>query len=235
MQVANLDVLVVRKPIKNLHLSVLPPIGKVRVSVPLKTKDDTIQMFLATKLSWIKKQRMKFMAQKRQTRREYIAGESHYFMGKRYRLEVIYTNKHSSVCLKGKNKIVLHTQPNSSREYREKVITEWYRDELKKQIPDLIKKYQKRVRVKVNSWGVRKMKTRWGTCNVKTKRVWFNLELVKKPSHCLDFIIVHELTHLLEKNHNDKYKKYMNRFMPNWRQYKEELNSLILPYASWSY
>ena len=235
LQVGNIEALVFRKPIKNLHLAVLPPVGKVRVSAPLTMKDDAIRTLLATRIAWIKKQQIKFEGQERQTRREYVSGESHYYWGKRYRLEVIYEDKSSKVSIKGKDKILLSVRPNSDRMKREQVMIEWYRKELRKVAHDLLEQWQKILGINAHEWGIKRMKTRWGTCNQKAGRIWLNLELAKKPEHCLDFIIVHEMTHLLEKNHNDRFKAHMDTFLPRWRQFKEELNQTVLSHENWSY
>lgn len=235
LEVGSIKALVVRKPIKNLHLSVLPPLGKVRVTAPLAMKDDAIRTLLATRLIWIKKQQKKFEGQERQTKREYVSGESHYLWGKPYRLEVVYENKPSSMRIKGKDKLILSVRPKSNRAKRERVMMDWYRKELRNVARVLIERWQEVVGVQLDAWEIKRMKTRWGTCNQKTGRIWLNLELAKKPENCLDFIIVHEMTHLLEKKHNDRFKVYMDKFLPRWRQYKEELNRTILSHESWNY
>jgi len=235
LEVGSIKALVVRKPIKNLHLSVLPPLGKVRVTAPLAMKDDAIRTLLATRLVWIKKQQKKFEGQERQTKREYVSGESHYLWGKPYRLEVVYENKPSSMRIKGKDKLILSVRPKSNRAKRERVMMDWYRKELRNVARVLIERWQEVVGVQLDAWGIKRMKTRWGTCNQKAGRIWLNLELAKKPENCLDFIIVHEMTHFFEKKHNDRFKVYMDKFLPRWRQYKEELNRTILSHERWSY
>lgn len=235
LQVGNIEALVIRKPIKNLHLSVLPPIGKVRVSAPLAMKDEAIRTLLVTRLRWIKRQQEKFVTQERQTPREYVSGESHYYWGKQYRLEVIYSEKPFGVNLRGKEKIVLSVQPNSNRDKREQVMLYWYRQELRNVANSLIDRWQKIIDVPVKEWGIKRMKTRWGSCNQKARRIWLNLELVKRPERCLEFIIVHEMTHLLERGHNGRFKAYLDKFMPQWRKFKEELNQSVLSHESWSY
>ena len=235
LQVRNIEALIVRKPIKNLHLAVLPPAGKVRVSAPLAMKDDAIRTLLATRLGWIKRQQEKFRTQERQTPRGYVSGESHYFWGKRYRMEVIYDDKPAYVSLKGKNKIILSVRPNSNCTKREQVMSDCYRKELRAVARGLIERWQKVMGVHIKGWGIKRMKTKWGTCNQKAGRIWLNLELAKKPEQCLEYIIVHELTHLLEKNHNDRFKAYLDSYMPKWRQYKEELNRAVLSHERWSY
>lgn len=230
-----MDVSVVRKPIKNLHLSVLPPLGRVRVSAPLAMKDDAIRILLATRLSWIKKQKAKFETQERQTPREYISGESHYFLGKRYRLEVVFEDKPPQAKLNGKSKIVLHVRPSSGLAKREEVMLEWYRDQLKTLLNELLPKWQEKIGVRVKDWGIKRMKTRWGTCNQKAGRIWLNLELAKKPFACIEYVVVHELLHLIEKKHNGIFVDLMTKHLPKWRGIKEELNRFILSHEEWKY
>lgn len=233
LRVGAVEALIVRKPIKNLHLAVLPPYGKVRVTAPLRMKDDAIQTLIATRIPWIRKQQLKFEGQDRQTRREYVSGESHFLWGKRYRLEVVFEDGPASVSLKGKDKIVLSVRPDSSREKREQVMLDWYRKILRDISQGSLERWAKAMGVRPRQWGIKRMKTRWGTCNPKASRIWLNLELAKKPEHCLDYIIVHEMTHLLEKTHNDRFKGYLDTFVPRWRQYKEELNRSVLSYERW--
>jgi predicted metal-dependent hydrolase len=227
--------LVVRKPIKNLHLAVLPPSGKVRVSSPLHMKDDAIRSLIATRIPWIRKQRAKFETQERQTPREYISGETHYVLGRPHRMEVVYEDGAPSAGVKGKNKIVLQVRRNSTQARREKVLMEWYRNELRGILEELMEEWQKRIGVAAGSWGIKRMKTRWGTCNQKAGRIWLNLELVKKPLACIEYVVVHELLHLIEKKHNDRFVALMTKHVPKWRSLKEELNRLMLSHEEWSY
>jgi predicted metal-dependent hydrolase len=233
MKIRGIEVLVLRKKIKNLHLNVLPPDGTVRVSAPLNMNDDAIHTFLATRLSWIKKQQTKFKGQERQSIREYVSGESHYFLGKRYRLEVHYGDDKPKVEIVNKKKIVLEVKPGRDAAKREKIINEWYRKELRKILIPMLKKWQEKIGVEANFWGIRQMKTRWGSCNGKTKRIWFNLELIKKPESCIEYIVVHELVHLLERTHNDRFVQLMDKHLPKWRSEKDELNRFILTYEEW--
>lgn len=235
IKVGVIEALLVRKPIKNLHLAVLPPIGKVRVTAPIAMKDDAIRTLLATKLGWIKKQQAKFQWQERQTEREYVSGESHYFLGKRYRLDVLYEDKPPRVEIKGNSKIILHVRPHSSVAKREEVITEWYRAHLREIAHALIKKWQAKIGVQTKLWGIKRMKTRWGTCNQKAGRITLNLELVKKPISCIEYVTVHELVHFIEKKHDDRFVKLMTKHLPKWRSEKEELNRLILAHEEWGY
>lgn len=215
---------VVRKDIKNLHLAVYPPEGRIRVATPLRIDDEAVRLFVISKIPWIKKHQVNLRSQERQSAREYVSGESHYFNGKRYLLNVIYQESAPKVEIRNKTYIDLYVREGYSQGQCRKVMAEWYRSELKKHIPDMISKWQKIVKVHVNEWGTKQMRTKWGTCNIPAKRIWLNLELAKKPLHCLEFIVLHEMVHLLERHHNDKFIGYMDKFMPNWRFYKEELN-----------
>lgn len=224
----NIEIELTKKNIKNLHLSVHPPDGRVKISAPQYMDTDTIRLFAISKLSWIRKQQKKFINQERQPEREYVSGESHYFLGQRYLLNVIYTNKRKQgVEIRNKKYIDLYVRENTPKHLRERVMTEWYRRELKKLIPPIIAKWEPIIGVGVNEFGVKKMKTRWGSCNPKAKRIWLNLELVKKSPTCIEYVVVHEMTHLLERKHNERFIAYMDKFLPNWRAIKAELNGLI--------
>ena len=228
--VGEIDVLVYKKNIKNMHLYVLPPDGVIRVSVPVAVADDTIRLFVISKIGWIKKQREKFKNQARQSAREYIDGESVYVWGKRYRLMIRHGSKKNKVEIKG-DRLYLYVREKSTVAQREKALNEWYRNLLKAAVPTLIETWQDKVDVKIESWAVKNMKTRWGSCNIVAKRIWVNLQLVKKPLPCLEYVIVHELTHLLEKSHNEVFVAYMDQFMPEWRMRKNTLNEYILDYV----
>jgi len=227
MNVSGIEIEVIKKDIKNMHLNVMPPSGRVRISAPYGTSDDAINLFAVKKISWIKKQVEKYKNQERQTEREYVTGESHYLWGRRYKLEVRYSNKGNNIEIKG-NKMILTVREKSTRQQRENFVNEWYRSELKAKLPPLIKKWEEVIGVKANTVGVKNMRTRWGTCNDKDKRIWINLQLAKKPVYCLEYIVVHELVHLLEKNHTPAFIEYMDTFIPNWRVIKDELNSFIM-------
>jgi predicted metal-dependent hydrolase len=222
------------KDIKNIHLSVHPPSGRVRMSSPHRIKLDTLRVFAISKLSWIKKQQVRMKNQEREAEREFITRESHYYLGKRYLLNVIEHSSPPKVEIKH-DTIELYVKPNTPRDKRQTILNEWYRERLKELIPPYIEKWEKVMKVKANEYGIKKMKTRWGTCNTKAKRIWINLELAKKPIHCLEYIIVHEMVHLLERKHNDKFKAYMNAFIPQWKQYRQELNRFPITHSDWSY
>ncbi|TDN87103.1 hypothetical protein DET49_11457 [Salegentibacter sp. 24] len=235
IQIGSITVDVVRKDIKNMHLAVYPPQGRVRLSAPRTTDSEVLRLFAISKLGWIKKQVKSFKEQPRETPRQYVSGESHYFQGKRFLLEIIETDKQQFVELKGTKKILIHCKKNSSKEKRSILLKEWYREQLKKQVPELIKKWEKKIGVKSEEWRVKQMKTKWGACNIEVKRIWLNLELAKKPPICLEYIIAHELVHLLERNHNDRFVAYLDEYMSKWRLYRDELNSLPIAHSDWGY
>jgi predicted metal-dependent hydrolase len=233
--ISDIKIDVVRKNIKNIHLAVYPPTGRVRIAVPLHIKEENIRLFAISKLGWIKRNQLKFEEQERITPREYKQHESHYFKGRRYLLNIVETEKKPKVVLKSKKYIELHIKPNTPTQKRHEMLTEWYRSELKKCIPPLIEKWEKILHVKVNQWQIKQMKTKWGSCNIEKKRIWLNLELAKKPVHCLEYVIVHEMVHLLEKYHNKRFYSLMDKYLPNWKLLKNELNRLPVSHAEWGY
>ncbi len=233
--ISGLTVEVVRKAIKNLHLGVYPPHGRVRVAVPLAVNDDAVRLAVIGKLGWIKQQRAKFEAQPRQSQREMVSGESHYFLGQRYRLRVIEHQGAGRVVLRKKTMIDLYVRPDTGAGQREAVLQHWYREQLKAQIPLLLEKWQPLLGVQVADWGIKRMKTKWGSCNANARRIWLNLELAKKPVQCLEYILVHELMHLLERHHNDRFMALMDKHMPAWRLCRDELKQMPLGHEAWSY
>jgi len=226
---------VVRKAIKNLHLGVYPPYGRVRVAAPLSVNDDAVRLAVIMRLGWIKRQQAKFDGQPRQSRREMVRGESHYFLGQRYRMNVIEHKGAGKVALRNKTVIDLYVRPGSGVAQRERILQRWYREQLKALIPPLLEKWQQVVSVEVAAWGIKKMKTKWGGCNTLARRIWINHELVKKPVECLEYILVHELVHLRERHHNDQFMAYMDKFMPKWRLLREALNRGPLGHETWKY
>ena len=233
--VSGITVEVVRKAIKNLHLGVYPPHGRVRVAAPLAVSDDAVKLAVITRLSWIKRQKAKFDAQPRQSQREMVNGESHYFLGQRYRLNVIEHNGAGKVVLRNKAAIDIYVRQGSDAEMREKVLQRWYREQLKALVPPLLEKWQQALGVQAADWGIKKMKTKWGGCTVEARRIWLNLELAKKPIQHIEYILVHELMHLLERHHNDRFTALMTQFMPHWRHNREELNRAPLGHETWDY
>lgn len=230
----NITIVVELKDIKNIHLSVHPPAGMVTITAPERMDIDTIRVFALNKLKWIKKQQSTFKNQDRETRREFLNQESHYFKGERYLMQVIERDEKPKVVLNHSN-LEMYVRPNTSTLKRKKIMDEWYRQEMKKVIPDILNKWETKIGVKANDFGVKLMRTKWGSCNIEAKRIWLNLELAKKPIDCLEYIIVHELIHLLERNHNDRFIRYMNKFMPKWRFYRDELNKLPFRHTDWKY
>lgn len=235
LHIANIEIDVVRKDIKNMHLAVYPPNGNIRLAVPNKTDEEVLRLFAISKLGWIKKNVRKFKEQARETERDYVSGESHYFQGRRYMLEVIEHDGFNTCEIKGNSKLLLKVKKGSTRDDKSRVLKEWYRRQLKEQIPGLLEKWQNVIDVETHDWGIKQMKTKWGACNVEAKRVWLNLELAKKPQMCLEYILVHELVHLHERNHNDRFIALMDKFMPKWRLYRDELNSLPVVHNDWGY
>ncbi|MGH2496968.1 MAG: M48 family metallopeptidase [Ktedonobacteraceae bacterium] len=226
---------VVRKDIKNLHLGVYPPAGRVRVAAPMRVNDEAVRLFTISRLGWIQRQQAKFAAQERQTTREYVSGESHYYQGHRYLLNVTYRKGAPAIVIRNNKIMDLCARPGSDTAQRERVLTTWYRRRLKEEIAPLIEKWEAAMGVQVAEWSVKQMKTRWGTCNIEARRIWLNLELIKKPVHCLEYIIVHEMIHLLERHHNERFVAHMNTFMPLWQFYREELNREPLGHETWDY
>lgn len=235
IEIGEFTIDIVRKSIKNMHLSVYPPTGRVRIAAPLNVDDEAVKLFAISKLAWIKKNQRKFEDQERQSPRAFVERESHYFEGRRYLLRVTEHDAPPKVIIKTKTHIDLFVRPNTSTEQRQIILNEWYRRHLKNQIPSIIQKWEKIIGVSVSSWGVKLMKTKWGTCNIEDRRIWINLELAKKPLRCLEYIVVHEMLHLVERHHNDKFSSLMDSLIPQWRQYKDELNSLPVSHGDWPY
>jgi len=235
IRVKGLVVEIVRKPIKNLHLGVYPPHGRVRVAAPLAVSDEAVRLAVIGKLRWIQRQQAKFAAQPRQSEREMVSGESHYFLGRRYRLQPIEHDAAGKVVLRGNSSMDLYVRKGSQAGEREQVLLRWYRKQLKSLIPPLLEKWQPVLGVQVSEWGVKKMKTKWGSCNPEERRIWLNLELAKNPVQCLEYILVHEMVHLLERRHNDRFRSLMDHFMPKWRSRREELTQTPLGHEHWKY
>ncbi|SDX70850.1 M48 family metallopeptidase [Nitrosomonas halophila] len=223
-----------RKAIKNLHISVLPPDGRVRVSAPESMTETAIRMAVISRLPWIKKQQSDFAKQPRQSDREMVSGECHYLWGKRYRLNVVERSGRHEVRV-GRGKIHLYVNPGTSLENKALVLSAYCRVGLKARIVSLLEYWQSKMGVEAASWGVKKMKTKWGSCNTEAKRIWLNLELAKKPPECLEYILVHELVHLLERKHSERFKAYMDKFLPDWKERRNLLNRMPLAHNHWVY
>ena len=227
--VSNISVEVIRKNIKNLHLSVLPPDGRVRVSAPTQLTDEAITMFVRTKLSWIKKQQEKFQQQPRQSERQYVSGETLYVWGKQYFLQVEYSYKGNALTLSG-DKAILTVRKESSPKQRESFVNEWYRNLLKQEVAKYLPKWEKTTGLYCSSWQSKYMTTKWGTCNPTSKKIWLNLQLAKKPIECLEYVILHELAHLKVHNHGPEFTAILDQYMPYWREHKRRLNDSTLDY-----
>ena len=232
LKVGNLEAAITSKSIKNIHLSVVPPNGDVRLSVPHDTKDDVIRVFLASKISWIRRQQQKYQTQLRQTKREYVSGETHYYLGKGYQLYVKKNSNKESFVFDGKQ-FYLYITNKTSDQKKEQLVNSWYRSELKKLLSKLIKKRQPKISVTPKHWRIQRMKTRWGSCNHETGRILLNLELIKKPYNCIEYIVIHEWLHLIEPKHNDTYIALLDKYLPTWKVLKDELNRFILTYEDW--
>jgi predicted metal-dependent hydrolase len=233
--VSGVTVQVVRKPIKNLHLGVYPPHGRVRVAAPLRVSDDAVRLAVVGKLGWIKRQRARFEAQPRQSVREMVSGESHHVFGRRYRLRVVYVLGPAKVVLVGKATMELRVAQDASTEQRLRLLQGWYRQRLRERLEPLLKKWQKALGVEVAGCGIKRMKTKWGSCSAEARRIWLNLELAKKPVQCLEYLIVHELAHLIERHHNDRFTALMDEHLPDWKARRALLNAQPLAHDTWAY
>ncbi|MFH1810005.1 MAG: SprT family zinc-dependent metalloprotease [Pseudomonadota bacterium] len=232
---SGLTIEVLRKDIKHLHLAVYPPAGRVRVAAPRSTSDETLRLAVIDKLGWIKRQRLRFDGQVRQTQREMVTGESHFYLGRRYRLRVVHTDGPAQVRICGSSIIQLAAGKHLDASQRLEVLQRWYRKQLRELVPPLLTRWEKKTKLKASDWRIKRMRTRWGTCSTHAGRIWLNLELAKKPVECLEYIIVHELVHLVERHHNVRFMALMDRHMPKWRLYKEMLNAAPLAHEEWRY
>lgn len=228
LNISGIPIEVCKKNIKNMHLYVKPPNGQVSVSAPLTMSDEAIERFVRTRISWVKRQIAKFNEQPRQSKREYVSGETLYVWGEQYYLRTEYSNK-NLIKLSGKT-AVLSVRKESTPEQRESFIREWYREMLKAEIAKLLPKWEKITGLKSTGWQTKYMTTRWGTCNTNTGKIWINLQLAKKTPACLEYIILHELIHLVEKKHNEKFMALMDRYMPMWREIRATLNEQTLDF-----
>lgn len=231
IEISGIEIEVQKKNIKNLHLVVAPPDGRVRVSAPMHLSDNSIKMFVRTKLCWIKKQQEKFEKQPRQSEREYVSGETLYVFGQQYFLRVEYSYKGNSLVLSG-NEAILTVRKESTAKQREAYVNEWYRALLKEKIEIYLPKWENITGLYCDSWQTKYMTTRWGTCNTNTRKIWLNLQLAKKPIECLEYVILHELAHLKVRNHSKDFVTIMNQYMPYWREKKQLLNNSLLDYSS---
>jgi predicted metal-dependent hydrolase len=222
------------KDIKNIHLSVHPPTGAVRISAPARMSLETIRVYAISRLPWIRQQQRKFREQERETPCEYLDRESHYVWGRRYLLVIREEDREPGVELSHR-RLVLRVRPGTGVEARDAVLSRWYREQIRSAAVPLIGKWEPVLEVRLERFFVQRMKTRWGSCNSAARTIRLNTELAKKPEVCLEYIIVHELVHLLEPTHNPRFVALMDRFMPDWRFHRDELNRLPVRHEHWDY
>jgi len=234
INLGGIPVAVVKKDIKNVHLSVHPPTGKVRISAPLRMNLDTIRVFAISKLSWIRQQQTKIQDQDRERPREYLDRESHYVWGKRYLLKVIERDAAPAIELRH-SRLVLQVRPGTGEARKQAILDEWYRAQLKAAVPPLIAKWERLTGAKVERFFVQRMKTKWGSCTAASAGIRLNTDLARKPRECLEYIVVHEMVHLLEPTHNARFIAHMDRFMPSWRVIRQALNRLPVRHETWGY
>jgi predicted metal-dependent hydrolase len=234
LQLGDIAVDVEFKDIKNVHLSVYPPTGRVRIAAPARMKLDTVRVFAISRLTWIKQQQRKLRAQERETPREYLDRESHYAWGKRYLLTVIERDQAPDVTLKP-NRLIFAVRPGTDIATKEAVMAQWYRDQIKLAVPELITRWESVLGVRVQRFFVQQMKTRWGSCNPRARTIRLNTELAKKPKECLEYIVAHEMVHLLEPSHNARFVALMDQHMPKWQFYRQRLNRLPVRHVDWGY
>lgn len=234
LHLGDISVDVIRKDIKNVHLSVHPPTGRISIAAPSRMSLDTIRVFAISKIGWINQQRRKLHNQDRESPREYLNRESHYYWGKRLLLEIHEADAPLQVTTTHRH-LILQTRPGSNAARREAVVEAWYRDLVKTATPSLIKKWEPIIGVKVQRFFVQRMKTKWGSCNHSAGTIRLNSELAKKPRECLEYLIVHEMIHLLEPTHNARFRALIEEFMPRWQFSRDLLNSLPLRHEDWIY
>jgi predicted metal-dependent hydrolase len=234
LTIRGIDIDVIYKDIKNLHIGVYPPMGRVRVAAPLHLDDDRVRLAVIQRLPWIKKKREQLQSAERQSRREMVTGESHFVWGVRYRLKVVKRPGLAHVEVDGQ-RLLLYVPAAIDGDTRLALLQRWQREQLRAHIPALIAKWEPIIGRQVPRWSIRRMKTKWGSCNRETGHIWFNLELAKKHPDCLEYIVVHEMTHFHERTHNDRFVELMDKYLPNWRAVRAELNEAPLAKEEWVY
>lgn len=232
LTVRGINIDVVYKDIKNLHIGVYPPMGRVRVAAPARFDDEQVRIAVIQRLPWIKRQRKELQDAPRQTEREMVAGESHYVWGIRRRLKVVERPGRSHIEIDG-DRLVLYTPYDSTSEKRREYLDRWYRQQLRDALPEIIAKWEAKLEASVPKWTIRRMKTKWGSCNRETRHIWINVELAKKHPNCLEYIVVHEMAHYFERNHSERFTKLMDGFLPDWRSRREQLNGSPLSEEVW--
>lgn len=232
LSVRGIDIDVVYKDIKNLHIGVYPPLGRVRVAAPSRLDDDQVRLAVIQRLPWIKRQREQLRAAPRQSEREMLTGESHYVWGIRRRLKVVERPGRAHIEPDGE-RLVLYVPAGTPTDKRRECLDRWYREQIRHQLPALITKWEQCLDVSVPKWTIRRMKTKWGSCNRESRHLWFNVELAKKHPNCLEYIVVHEMTHYFERNHGERFTKLMDSHLPDWRSRRDQLNGAPLAQEEW--
>lgn len=229
------DVLVTltRKDVKHVHLTVHPPTGRVTLVTPNLTRTEVARAYVISKLAWIRNQRIKLEAQAREAPRQFVERESHYLWGRRYLLSITEADDKPSVKL-GHRRLTLQVRPGSSPEKRAAVVHEWHKSLMHSVVPDLVAKWGDKLGVEASGYFLQRMKTKWGSCNPARRHIRLNTELVKKPKDLLEYVVVHEMAHLLEPSHNDRFQAILDRHWPQWRESRAELNALPLTSESWA-
>lgn len=233
LTIRGLNIDVVRKDIKHIHVGVYPPAGRVRIAAPLGFDDERIRLAVVQRLPWIRRQRKELQSAERQSLREMLTGESHYVWGLRKRLKVVERPGRAHIEADG-DRLALYVGADATAEQRRTYLDRWYREQLRTVLPELISLWEQRLDVTVPRWTIRKMKTKWGSCNRETRDLWFNVELAKKHPDCLEYIVVHELTHYFEGTHGARFAALMDRNLPDWRLRRDELNGSPLAEEDWT-
>ena len=234
IDLGDLRVAVVRKEIKNLHLSVLPPEGRVRIAAPPHMKIDTIRVFVISRLAWIRAQQLKMREQEREAPRQYLDRESHYVWGRRCLMQRLERDAPPAIELR-RNRLEMHVRPGAEEVACGRLLDAWYRAQLRSALLAIVPKWQAVMHVRVGRVFIQRMKTKWGSCNPETGAIRLNTDLAKKPLECLEYIVVHEMAHLLEPTHNDRFVELMNRFLPQWQHVRATLNRLPVRHEAWKY
>jgi predicted metal-dependent hydrolase len=232
IQLGEISIAVTRKDIKNVHLTVHPPDGRVTLAAPTNTRLEVARAYAISKLIWIRDQQRKLKCQARETPRQFVERESHHVWGRRYLMSVDYQDVRPSVVLSNK-RITLIVRPDSSAEKRAEVMHEWHKSLLHEVVPPLIRKWERKLKVSVSGYFLQRMKTKWGSCNHVDGNIRLNTELVKKPKDLLEYVIVHEMAHLIESTHSDRFMAILEKHYPSWREARAELNELPLTAEVW--
>jgi len=233
LTVAGINVDIVHKDIKNLHISVYPPLGRVRVAAPERLSDEQIRLAVVHRLTWIKRRRRQLQDVERQSEREMVTGETHHVWGVRHRLTVLERTGKREVDVRG-SRLVLCVPAGTDAGLRRRVLEDWHREQLRARIPELIDRWEPKVGRTVSHWQIKRMKTKWGSCNAEAGRLWFNVELAKKTPLCLEYVVVHEMAHLVERNHGERFTNLMDRLLPDWRSRRDQLNGAPLAHEQWN-